>query len=82
MRERVEKVIDELVRPLVEADGGDVALEALDDSRRPIEVTLRLGGAYRGCPGTPIVVTEVITPLLREALGAPVHVRTVLAAQF
>ncbi len=77
MRADVERVLDELIRPLVEADGGDVALQSLDASRAPVEITLLVGGAYRGCPGTPVVVDELIAPVLERALGFEVRVRVV-----
>ncbi len=46
MREQVEKAIEE-IRPLLQADGGDVELVDIEDG----VVKVRLKGACDGCPG-------------------------------
>ena len=46
MRERVEKIIAD-IRPLLQADGGDVELVDVVDGI----VKVRLKGACHGCPG-------------------------------
>lgn len=46
MREEVEKAINE-IRPLLQADGGDVELVDIEDG----VVKVRLKGACDGCPG-------------------------------
>lgn len=77
VNEQVEQILSEVIRPLVEADGGDVELTSIDQTRRPVEVVLTFGGAYRGCPGTPLVARDVIEPVLAKALGLEVRVRVV-----
>ncbi|MCS6799473.1 MAG: NifU family protein [Myxococcota bacterium] len=73
MRERVEAVVADLVRPLVEADGGRVEIVEVTED----EIVLALGGACAGCPGVPITREEVLEPALATALGRPVRVRVV-----
>ena len=73
MREKVEAVIDEVLRPLVEADGGRIEIVDIDDA----SVTLRLSGACAGCPGAPYTRTRVIEPALEAALGHPIRVKFV-----
>jgi len=46
MREKVEKIIAD-IRPLLQADGGDVELVDVEDG----VVKVRLKGACHGCPG-------------------------------
>jgi Fe-S cluster biogenesis protein NfuA len=46
MREKIEKVIDE-IRPLLQADGGDVEFVDYEDGI----VKVKLKGACHGCPG-------------------------------
>ena len=70
LQEQAETVIRELIRPLVEADGGTIDL--LEVSRERIVV--RLGGTCAGCPGKPYTLSQVIEPALRKALGIEVKV--------
>jgi len=70
MRERVQSVVDDIIRPLVEADGGTIELvEVASES-----VTIRLGGAYAGCPSGPFTLRGIIEPAIRKATGRPTRV--------
>lgn len=71
VREEVEALIAEVIRPLMEADGGGVELISVEGAT----VTLRLLRACAGCPGAPYTRAGVIEPLLRKALGPSVRVR-------
>lgn len=75
MRADVDRIISELIRPLFTADGGDVEVLSVDPSVEPPEVVLRVSGAFRGCPGTPLVQRSVLEPVLEKALGSKVRVR-------
>jgi len=77
VQQDVERVLAELIRPLIEADGGDVELRAIDADKTPIEIVLVVGGAYRGCPGTPIVARSVLEPAFANALGCAVRVKVI-----
>ena len=75
MREQAEAVIADVIRPLVEADGGRVELVEVTGNR----VVIALSGTCKGCPGQPYTVARVIEPALRRVLGAPVEVEARIA---
>jgi len=68
--EEVEGVLEELVRPVVEADGGTIELVSIEDRR----VVVYLDGACAGCPGRPYTRAGLIEPALRKSLGDRVEV--------
>lgn len=76
VRGEVEALLEDLVRPLVEADGGGIELVAVDGN----VVTVRLTRACGGCPGAPYTRAGLIEPVLRRALGPRVVVRLERAA--
>ena len=69
----VRTVVDTMIGPLVEADGGTVEIISVHDH----QVALRLGGACVGCPARTITRDDVLTPLLTRAMGIPIHVELV-----
>jgi Fe-S cluster biogenesis protein NfuA len=69
MASRISELVETIVRPLVEADGGTVELVEESAGR----VVLRLGGACAGCPGLPYTRGHVIQPLLTPHLGRGVE---------
>lgn len=69
-------MIADLIRPLIEADGGRVELVEASEDR----VVIELSGTCSGCPGQPYTVARVIEPVLQRALGAHVAVETRFAA--
>jgi len=64
LKTRVTKVIDE-IRPMLQADGGDLELVALEDGGI---VKVRLQGACRGCPGAQMTLKRGVEARLREAV--------------
>lgn len=56
-REDIDKVIAEQVRPLIRADGGDIAVERLGDDGA---VYVRLLGRCAGCPGATFTLAELV----------------------
>lgn len=64
MQEKVQKVID-AVRPMLQADGGDV--ELVEVTKDGI-VRLRLTGACGGCPMSTYTLRMGIERKLREAV--------------
>ena len=62
VRERVQAVIN-LIRPAVQADGGDIELVAVDDAG---VVQIRFHGACHGCPSSTMTLQDGIERNLRE----------------
>ena len=54
----------ESIRPLLEADGGDIRLLAVEDGW----VRVRLAGACKGCYASPMTLQGVLEPKLREEI--------------
>ena len=63
MQEELERRCQELIKPLVEADGGQVSWEIEET-----QVRLTLSGTCSGCPGFEWTRGEVIVPLLTPLL--------------
>jgi Fe-S cluster biogenesis protein NfuA len=57
MRERIKKVLDEEVRPMLAMHGGSV--ELVDVTEEGV-VKVRLTGGCAGCPGAQMTLTGVI----------------------
>ena len=72
MQEKAEAVIAEVIRPLIEADGGRVELIEVTENR----VVIELSGTCKGCPGQPYTRAHIIEPALKRALGTSVEVET------
>jgi len=63
VNERVKGVIDR-IRPLLQADGGDIELVGVDKSTGVVSV--RLQGACRGCPGAVMTLKMGVERHLKE----------------
>ncbi|MDY6953222.1 MAG: NifU family protein [Thermodesulfobacteriota bacterium] len=61
MKEAVQAVIDK-IRPMLQADGGDVELVAVDDS----VVKVRLQGACKGCPMSQVTLKNGIEKYIKR----------------
>lgn len=59
--EALVQLLQEIVAPLIEADGGELYLV----SSTPEEIKLHLAGTCSGCPGAALTTRGVITPALR-----------------
>lgn len=64
-RAKLDRVLDEILRPLLDADGGGIDVVSFDGK----EIVLALTGAFRGDPGAPYVQQRVIRPAITKALG-------------
>jgi Fe-S cluster biogenesis protein NfuA len=64
VRERVQVVID-LIRPAVQADGGDIELVDVTDAG---VVQIRFHGACHGCPSSTMTLQHGIERNLREKI--------------
>jgi Fe-S cluster biogenesis protein NfuA len=63
MKESVQAVID-MIRPKLQADGGDVELVSVDDG----VVKVRLQGACKGCPMSQMTLKNGIERFIKERL--------------
>lgn len=62
MKEKVKIVLDQ-IRPMLQADGGDVELVDVDDDG---VVKVRLQGACAGCPMSQMTLRNGIEKILKE----------------
>jgi Fe-S cluster biogenesis protein NfuA len=60
--ENVEAVLDELVRPALNADGGDITLVKIED----IDIYVRLVGACSTCPSSVMTMKMGVERLLQD----------------
>jgi len=70
VQDKAEAVIAEVIRPLIEADGGRLELIEVAGNR----VVIELSGTCKGCPGQPYTIARIIEPALRKALGVSIEV--------
>ena len=75
MHDKIERVVADVLQPLLEADGGGLEVLSLDASKSPIELVVHLTGAFRGCPSGPMIQARVLEPAFKKALGKAVRVR-------
>jgi Fe-S cluster biogenesis protein NfuA len=66
MKEKIEKVLNEKVRPMLQMEGGDVEFVKYDERRKQVQV--RLIGACAGCPGAQMTLQSGIETALKEAI--------------
>jgi Fe-S cluster biogenesis protein NfuA len=66
MKEKIEKIIEEKIRPYLEADGGGI--EFVDFDANSGEVRVRLQGACAGCPGAQMTMSMGVEAVLKEEL--------------
>jgi Fe-S cluster biogenesis protein NfuA len=63
IRQQVQAVVDH-IRPLLQADGGDIELVDVDEATGTVSV--RLQGACRGCPSAAMTLKMGVERHLRE----------------
>ncbi|MGA2584253.1 MAG: NifU family protein [Tepidisphaeraceae bacterium] len=73
LKEKVQTVID-LIRPAVQADGGDIELVDVEGGI----VHIRFHGACHGCPSSPMTLQMAIERNLREQIP---EIRQVIPVQ-
>lgn len=76
MEPQVRELVDDVLRPLVEADGGTIELVSVTDER----IVIRLGAACAGCPGVHYTREHVVVPAVRTVVDDSVHVEVERAA--
>jgi Fe-S cluster biogenesis protein NfuA len=63
-KDEIVRVINEVLGPLVHADGGELYLVSVDDAG----VSLHLAGRFSGCPGNTLTRRRVLEPLITSAV--------------
>jgi Fe-S cluster biogenesis protein NfuA len=64
MREKIEEVLNSKIKPLLQADGGDIELVDVQDG----VVKVRLQGACAGCPGAAMTLQMGVERMLKEVV--------------
>lgn len=75
MTDQVKQVVDE-IRPMLQADGGDIEVVSVDDATGIVKV--RLQGACKGCPGAAMTLKMGVE---RHLKGKVPNVKEVVAVQ-
>ena len=65
-KKRLEKILDERVRPLLRRHDGDVDLIRFTDG----ELFVRLLGPCSGCPSADLTAEEIVAPPILEGIRA------------
>lgn len=76
LMKKVEKTLDEYVRPMLRKDGGDVELVDIKDTL----VYCRLQGACAGCPGAATTLKMMVEKTLKEWVDERIRVIALPAA--
>ena len=65
MKEKVEKAIEK-IRPMLQADGGDIALVGVDEATGTVKVSLK--GACACCPGAQMTLKMGVERALKQEI--------------
>jgi Fe-S cluster biogenesis protein NfuA len=71
VRERIEGMFEQVLRPLLAVDDGGVEIVSCEGSR----ATVRLTGSFAGCPSRPVVEQRVVRPAIQRVAGRGFEVR-------
>jgi Fe-S cluster biogenesis protein NfuA len=63
LRQRIETVLDEHIRPGLRADGGDIEVVGIDDDKI---VQVRMQGACQACPSSIMTLTMGVEATLKR----------------
>jgi Fe-S cluster biogenesis protein NfuA len=67
---KAKRLIDEVVRPLIELDGGLIELVSVTEAC----LVVRLSGTCRGCPGRPYTLQGIVERAARQHLSPDIQV--------
>ncbi len=65
--QRIINILEEYVKPAVQADGGNIAFESYDESEKRVKVVLQ--GACSGCPSSTFTLKSGIENMLKDMLN-------------
>lgn len=71
--QKVEKVINEDIRPFIESDGGMIILNDVSDG----VVYVELAGACAGCPGATMTLKGGVERILQQKISEVIQVALV-----
>jgi Fe-S cluster biogenesis protein NfuA len=74
LEDRAKKLVDEVLAPLIKADGGEIELVGIVDKR----LLVRLTGTCAGCPGRPYTLARIVEPVAKKWLGDDIRVEAVI----
>ncbi len=66
MDDKIKQIIEEKIRPYLEADGGGIEFIGYDQDSG--EVRVRLQGACAGCPGAQMTLSMGVEAALKEEI--------------
>jgi Fe-S cluster biogenesis protein NfuA len=67
---KAKRLIDEVIRPLMEIDGGKIELVSVTEAC----MVVRLSGTCRGCPGRPYTLHGIIERAARQHISPDIQV--------
>lgn len=65
--QRIINILEEYVKPAVQADGGNIAFESYDETEKRVKVILQ--GACSGCPSSTFTLKSGIENMLKDMLN-------------
>lgn len=65
--QRIINILEEYVKPAVQADGGNIAFESFDETDKRVKVILQ--GACSGCPSSTFTLKSGIENMLKDMLN-------------
>lgn len=65
--QKIISILDEFVKPAVQADGGNIAFESYDEADKTVKVILQ--GACSGCPSSTFTLKSGIENMLKSMLN-------------
>jgi len=69
-KQKVQDVLEK-IRPLLQADGGDITLISINDDG---VVEVELEGACKGCPMSELTLSNSVERILREQVSEAIQV--------
>jgi NifU-like protein len=69
---QARRLIDDVLRPLIAADGGQIELVSVTEARLVVKLT----GTCAGCPGRPYTLSGVVERAARKYLSPTIQVDT------
>ena len=68
--DRIDKILDDMIRPSLQMDGGDIELVDLTDHI----LTVRYMGACGGCPSSMSGTLEAIRSIIKDELDQEIEI--------